>query len=56
MKMNLLEITQDILNDMDGDEVNSIDDTFESAQIAQIIKSTYYAIISNRNWPHTRRD
>lgn len=53
--MNLLDITQDILNDMDGDEINSIDDTFESAQIAQIIKSTYYAMISNRNWPHTRQ-
>lgn len=45
----------DILNDMDGDEVNSIDDTFESSQVAQIIKSTYYAMMSNRNWPHTRQ-
>ena len=55
MKMTLLEITQDILNDMDGDEVNSIDDTFESAQVAQIIKSAYFALISNRNWPHTKQ-
>lgn len=55
MKMTLLEIVQDILNDMDGDEVNSIDDTFESQQIAQIVKSTYFAMISNRNWPHTRQ-
>jgi hypothetical protein len=55
MKMTLLDIVQDILNDMDGDEVNTIDDTIESAQVAQIIKSTYYAIISNRNWPHTRQ-
>lgn len=55
MKMTLLDIVQDILNDMDGDEVNSIDDTFESQQIAQIVKSTYYAIISNRNWAHTKQ-
>lgn len=55
MKMSLLEIVQDILNDMDGDEVNSIDDTQESAQVAQIVKSTYFALISNRNWPHLKK-
>lgn len=52
MKMTLLELVQDILNDMDSDEVNSIDDTFESQQVAQIVKSTYIAMMSNRNWPH----
>lgn len=55
MKMTLLDLTQDILNDMDSDEVNSIDDTVEAEQIAQIVKSTYYAMINNRNWPHTRQ-
>lgn len=55
MKLTLLEITQDILNDMDSDEVNSIDDTFESQQVAQIVKSTYLAMMSNRNWPHQRK-
>lgn len=55
MKYSLLYMVQDILSDMDSDEVNSIDDTVESAQVAQIIKSTYYAMISNRNWPHTRK-
>jgi hypothetical protein len=55
MKMTLLEIVQDILNDLDSDLVNSIDDTSESQQVAQIVKSTYFAIISDRKWPHTRR-
>lgn len=55
MKMTLLEIVMDILNDMDSDEVNSIDDTMESQQVAQIVKSTYFALISNRNWPHLKR-
>lgn len=54
MKMTLLEITQDILNDMSSDFVNSIDDTEESQQVAQIIKSTYMAMMSNRNWPHLK--
>ena len=55
MKMTLLEMVQDILSDMDSDEVNSFDDTTEGVQVAQIIKATYYALISNRNWPHTRK-
>lgn len=55
MKMSLLDIVQDILSDMSSDEVNSIDDTPESLQVAQIVKSTYYAMISNRNWPHTKK-
>lgn len=55
MKMTLLDIVQDILNDLDSDEVNSIDDTIESMQVAQIVKTTYYAMMSNRNWPHLRK-
>tara|TARA_R110000824_G_scaffold344886_1_gene531540 strand:+ start:7803 stop:8594 length:792 start_codon:yes stop_codon:yes gene_type:complete len=55
MKMNLLELVQDIGNDLDSDEINSIDDTTESQQIAQIVKSTYFAMMSNRNWPHLKR-
>lgn len=55
MKMTLLEMVQDILNDMDSDPVNSIDDTFESSQVAQIIKSTYFAMMNSRDWPHLRR-
>jgi hypothetical protein len=39
-KMTLLEIVQDILSDMDSDEVNSINDSVESLQLAQMIKST----------------
>lgn len=53
-KMTLLEMVQDILNDIDGDEVNSISDTFESEQIAQIIKTTYDAMIRSKDWPHTK--
>lgn len=55
MKMTLLDIVQDILNDLDGDEVSSIDDVTESLQVAQIVKSTYFAMVSNRNWPHLKR-
>jgi hypothetical protein len=55
MKMTLLEMVQDILNDMDADEVNGLDDTIEAQQVAQIIKTTYYEILGNRNWPFMRK-
>ena len=49
-KMTLLEMTQDILSDMDSDEVNSINDSVESLQVAQIIKTTYYNIIDGKDY------
>lgn len=50
-KMTLLEIVQDILSDMDSDEVNSINDSVESLQVAQIVKSSYYNIIDGKDYP-----
>lgn len=55
MKQTLLEIVTDILNDMDSDEVNSISDTIESQQVAQIVKTCYFELIGNRNWPHLKK-
>lgn len=55
MKRTLLDMVQEILNDLDCDEVESIDDTVESEQVTSIIKSAYYAMMSNRDWPHLRR-
>lgn len=44
MKLTLLEMTQQILLSMDGDEVNDIDETPESAAVARIIREAYYDI------------
>lgn len=55
MKKTVLQITQDILNDLTSDKVNSIDDTEESEQVAAIVQSTFEAIIAGKNWPHTKR-
>lgn len=54
-KKTLLEIVQDILNDLDSDEVNSINDTIEAQQVAQIVRSCFDELISNRNWPHLKK-
>lgn len=53
--MTLLAIVQDILNDMDGDEVNSINDTIESLQVANIVKSTFDNIVVSKDWIHNRK-
>lgn len=49
--MTLLEMVQDIMSDLDSDDVNSITDTQESMQVAQIIKSTFYNVIDGKDWP-----
>lgn len=46
MRYTLLEMTQQILASMDSDEVNSISDTTESLDVANIIKECYFEIIS----------
>lgn len=55
MKFTLLEVVQDVLNDMDADSVNGIDDTVEAQQVAQIAKTCYNEMISNRDWPHLKK-
>ena len=51
MKSTLLEITQDILSAMDSDEINSISDTVEALQVANIVRRVYYDILSRTGLP-----
>jgi len=51
MKMNLLQLTQNILSALNSDEVNSISDTTESLQVANIIQTTYYNMLSRYDLP-----
>lgn len=55
MKLTLLDMVSDILNDMDSDAVNSITETEESLQVAQIVKTTYYEMMSRRDWDHLNK-
>jgi hypothetical protein len=53
-KYTLLEIVQNILSDMDSEDINSVGDTSESLQVANVVQDTYYNMISNRTVPeHT---
>lgn len=53
MKYNLLDLTQTILSSMDSDEVNSINDTVEAQQVATVIRTVYFDIITRANLPET---
>jgi len=49
----LLQLTQSILNDADGDEVNSISDTIEAEQTAQLLIDTYLEMVGELDLPET---
>ena len=48
--MTLLEMVQSLLSSLEGDNVNSISDTQEALQVAQVVKDTYFSLISRRYW------
>jgi hypothetical protein len=50
-KLSLLDMTQNILTAMDSDPVDSIDETVEAVQVADLIKEAFFDIISQRDWP-----
>lgn len=54
-KLTLIEIINDIANDIDTEPVNNLEDTVESVQIAQIVKTCYFELMASRNWPHLKR-
>jgi hypothetical protein len=51
MIYTLLELVQRILSAMDSDEVNDYNDTVESAQVALLLKQTFYDCASDLELP-----
>lgn len=51
MRMTLIEMVQNILSSMDSDEVNSIGDTVEALQVAEVIRETYNDLVANNHIP-----
>jgi hypothetical protein len=54
MKYTLLELTQSVLRSIKGEAVNSISDTQESLDVADIVKECYYTIISRMDLPEAK--
>jgi hypothetical protein len=52
---NLLLMTQEILEEMGSDIVNSISDTEESASVAAFLRQSYEAIIDEKDWTFKRK-
>lgn len=50
-KYTLLEMTQLILSSMDSDEVNSINDTVEAQQVANIVRTSYDDLMARLDLP-----
>jgi hypothetical protein len=50
-RQTLLDITQDILSEMDSDVVNSIADTVESEDVAKIIRQVYRELVIEHDLP-----
>lgn len=55
VKRTVLAMTQKILSSMNSDEINSVTDTEEASQVAEVIIQMYEDILSSRYWPHLRR-
>lgn len=51
MKRTLIQLVQEILESIDGDEVNSYSDTTESLQVANILEAAYWDIVSTTTFP-----
>lgn len=52
-KRTVLDMVQGILSIIDGDSVNSISDTIEATQIADLIRQCYFNIVDEMELPHT---
>lgn len=55
MKLTNLDYVQSILSSLGSDEVNSISDTPESLQVAEILRTTYFNIISRTDLPSQKQ-
>jgi hypothetical protein len=55
MQLTLLQYVQNILSALDSDEVNSISDTTESLQVAEIVRTAYFNILNRIHLPEHKQ-
>jgi len=55
MKLTLLDYVQNILSALSADEVNSISDSVESLQVAEIVKTAFFNIVARAGLPEQKK-
>lgn len=55
MSKNVLQYVQSALNIMDSDLVDSIQETEESNQVAELLKDLYYELLERQEWEFLKR-
>lgn len=54
-KLTLLQVVQKTLEALGSDEVNSISDTVEAEQVAQLAEDAYYELLNQKDWPFLQK-
>lgn len=54
-KYTLLQIVQKTMEALNLDQVNSISDSPDSEQVAQIAQDSYYELLNQKEWPHLNK-
>jgi hypothetical protein len=54
-KLTLLQLVQKTMEALNLEEINSISDSPDAEQIAQIAQDSYYELLNQSDWPHTIR-
>lgn len=54
-RLSVLDMVQRTLSAMSSDAVNSISDTLESMQVAEIVREVYEEMMGRKNWPHLKK-
>lgn len=55
VQMTLLQIVQTIMSGLSLDRVNSIQDSEQALQVANIVQDSFYDAVANRHWPHLKQ-
>ncbi len=50
-KLTLLQVVQKTLESLGSDQINSISDSVEAEQVAQLAEDAYYELLNMKDWP-----
>lgn len=54
-KLTVLQVVQKTLESLGSDQINSISDTVEAEQVAQLAEDAYYELLNMKDWPFLQK-